>query len=64
MPISNPDKDPITKMDKKSTVRMLAAADEILKKLPMLIARRMATKAILRFLLFMIFSFSTVWRSC
>jgi hypothetical protein len=30
-PVSNPANAPITKMDKKSTVRMLAAPDDILK---------------------------------
>ena len=58
MPISKPDNAPITKMDMKSTVRMLPAPGEILKKLPVLIARRITIKAILRFRFFMVLEFA------
>jgi len=52
-------------MDKKSTVRMLPAPGDILKKLDMLMASRMAINAMLRFRFFMVsaFSFLMVWTS-
>jgi len=51
MPISSPINAPITNIDIRSTIRMVAA-DGILKKLPMLIARRIIINAIFQFRIF------------
>ena len=57
--ISNADKAPIAKMDKKSTLRIVAALEEIVKKLTILKANKMDTITKLRFRFFIdsIFSF-------
>jgi hypothetical protein len=65
MPVSNPVNAPMEKMDKKSTVLMLLACDDILKKFPILTNRRIAriTMKLFLFFIFVIFSFSMAWLS-